>query len=233
VLLALRGVTRERRGALVAAAIAAVAVGVPVAMAIAGADFLDTRNVIAGVVPAAIVVACGLGARRAGAGGLAIAAVLVAISLVSWHVMDTTPSAQRTRWNEVAAALQRPAGSPPRIILTESPRAWERSLGFYIPHMWWLGHRTARVSEIDVVWRLKDPNACPHIAWWGPACHILPYAHRDHHLGRLGFRLAGTRSVAGYEIARWVPASGGRVAVHAPIPGGGKLILTPSKVPLL
>jgi mannosyltransferase len=232
-LLLTRGATRERRTALVAGVIGAIAVGVPVVMALLGADFLDTRNVIAGVVPAALVVACGLGARRAGRAGLAVAAVLVVVSLAMWHRMDTTPSAQRTHWNEVAAALQRPAGSPPRIILTESPRAWERSLGFYIPRMWWLGHRTARVVEIDVVWRLKDPHACPHLAWWGPACHILPYAHRDHHLGALGFRLAGTRSVAGYEIARWVPTSGHLVAVHAPIPGGGKLILTPSKVPLL
>ena len=205
----------------------------PVTLAVLGADFLDTRNVIAGVVPAAIVVGCGLGARRAGLAGVAVAGVLVVVSLAMVRLMDVSPSFQRTRWNQVAAALQRPANSPPRIILTESPRAWERSLGFYIPHMWWLGHRTARVAEVDVVWRLPDPHPCPRIAWWGPACHILPYAHRDHHLGALGFRLAGTRSVAGYEIARWVPATGSLAAVRAPIRGGGKLILTPSKVPLL
>jgi mannosyltransferase len=231
--LAARAGTRERRAALVAGTIGTIAVGVPVAMAVAGADFLDTRNVIAGVVPAAIVLGCGLGARRAGLAGLAVAGALVVVSLAMVRLMDVSPSAQRTRWNEVAAALEQPPGSPPRIILTESPRAWERSLGFYIPDMWWLGHRTARVGEFDVVWRLPDPHPCPNVAWWGPACHILPYAHRDHHLGALGFRLAGTRRVAGYEIARWVPASGQLVAVHAPVPGGGKLILTPSKVPLL
>jgi 4-amino-4-deoxy-L-arabinose transferase-like glycosyltransferase len=232
-LLAARGDTRERSTALVAGVIAVIAVGVPVVMAVLGADFLDTRNVIAGVVPAALVVACGLGARRAGRAGPAVAAVLALVSVAMVGRMVDSPSAQRTHWNQVAAALQRPANSPPRIILTESPRAWERSLGFYMPHMGWLGHRTARVAEIDVVRRLQDPHPCPHIAWWGPACHILPNAHRDHHLGALGFRLAGTRSVAGFRIARWVPASGGLVPVHAPIPGGGKLILTPSKVQLL
>jgi hypothetical protein len=98
--------------------------------------------------------------------------------------------------------------------------------------MWWLGHRTATVGEIDVVRRLPDPHPCPHISYWGPACHILPYPHRDHHLGALGFHLASTRRVAGFEIARWT--SSHPVAVRpAAIPGGGKLILTPSTPELL
>jgi mannosyltransferase len=230
-LLVTRGEERERRAALIAGAVGLVAVTVPVAMAVAGADFLDTRNVIAGLVPAAIVVACGLGARRAGVVGLCAAGVIAAVSLSMWHAMDTSPSAQRTRWNEVAAALQRP-GDPERIILTESPRAWERSLGFYIPQMWWLGHRTATVGEIDVVRRLPDRHPCPHISYWGPACHILPYPHRDHHLGALGFHVASTRRVAGFEITRWT-ASHPVAVSEAQVPGGGKLILTPSKPELL
>jgi putative flippase GtrA len=231
VLLVVRAGSRERRVAATVGAIGAIAVGVPVAMAIVGIDLLDTRNVIAGVVPAAIVVGCGLGTRRAGVAGLAAAGALVAVSLAMYQAMDTSPPAQRTRWNEVAAALKRPPGNPPRLIITESPRAWERSLGYYIPAMGWLGRRTARVSEIDVVRRLPDPHACPHLAWWGPACHILPQRAGDHRLGARGFHLAKTRRVAGFEIERWLAP--GPVAVHAPIPGRGRLILTPAKAPVL
>jgi mannosyltransferase len=231
VLLLTRAVSEERRAALVAAVIAAVAVGVPVAMAVAGADFLDTRNVIAGLVPAAIVLACGLGSRRAGPAGIAATGVLALVSVLMVHALIVSPSAQRTRWNQVAAALKLPAGSPPRLILTESPRAWERSLGYYIPDMWWLGHHTARVTQVDVVRRLPDPHPCLHRTWWGPACHITPYPHRDHHLASRGFHLASTTRVAGFEISRWV--SPRPIPVRGKLPGGGKLILTPSEAPLL
>jgi putative flippase GtrA len=232
VLLVVRGASRERRAALVAAAIAIVAVGVPVAMAIVGADFLDTRNVIAGVVPAAIVLACGLGSKRAGVAGIAVAAVLIAVSVTMVHAVTVSPWAQRTHWNDIAAVLKRPAGSPPRLILTESPRAWERSLGYYIPHMWWLGrHQTARVTEVDVIRKLPDPHACLHRTWWGPACHLTALPHHDHHLGRLGFQHAGTQDLGGFRIDRWTSSS--PVPVTGKLPGGGKTILTPSKVPLL
>jgi hypothetical protein len=148
-----------------------------------------------------------------------------------YQAMDTTPAAQRTRWNEVAAALERP-GTAQRLILTEAPRAWERSLAYYIPAMGWLGGRqTAHVSEIDVVRRLPQASACPHLAWWGPACHILPRWRGNHRLGARGFHLAGTQLVAGFEIERWLAPR--PVAIRAPIPGGGRLIVTPSKVQML
>src|SRR5205823_3393375 len=80
-LLFTRATRSERRGALVGAAIAAVAVGAPLVLAFAGADYLITRNVIGGWLPAAIVVGAGLGAVRAPRSGPAAAAALCALSL--------------------------------------------------------------------------------------------------------------------------------------------------------
>ena len=226
-----RAAPPERRAALIAGTVAIIAAGVPIALALAGADFLNSRNVIPALVPAAIALACGLGGRRAGLVGVGVTVVLVVVSVAMVRAVQASPDAQRTHWNQVAAALRRPAGSPPRLILTESSRAWERSLGFYLPDTWFLGNRTVRVGEIDVVRRLPDPHSCLGRAWWGAACHIAPRRHGDHRLGLLGFRLAATTRVAGFEIARWTAPHA--VTVRGPLPGGGKSILSPSPQPLL
>src|SRR4051812_23385514 len=65
--------TRARKGALMAGALALVAAGAPLVLALAGADYLNTRNVIAACVPFLLLLAAGFGSARAamGVGGVA------------------------------------------------------------------------------------------------------------------------------------------------------------------
>src|SRR5262249_17912224 len=60
-----RATDRERRGARIAIVIAVAGVGSPLLLAVFGADYFDTRNVLGAWLPALLVPAIGLGARHA------------------------------------------------------------------------------------------------------------------------------------------------------------------------
>jgi mannosyltransferase len=112
VLLVTRASRQERAGAILALLVAALGVGVPIAMALVadaftGGDgdyFLD-RNVLAAWVPLGVFVAGGLAARRAGVLGAACLAALVCWSFAAYFDVATTPELQRDDWRSVAEAL--------------------------------------------------------------------------------------------------------------------------------
>jgi predicted membrane-bound mannosyltransferase len=202
VLLVWRTEPDERRGAAAVAAVLAGAVAIPILLALAGRDFLNTRNVIAGVVPAMVLLAAGLGARRAGLTGLAAAAVLVAVSLTTMGLVARSPWAQRGRWREVAHALRPAAAGPPQAVLVRGSGSWARTLSHYLPRTWWMKPSGARVAEIDVLRRLPDGHGCHGASWWGAICDFRP----EPGLARPpapGFRLAATERVQGFAIDRW------------------------------
>ena len=108
-----RAVTHERVGAMLALQVAAVGIGLPIALALVadlatGGDgdyFLD-RNVLGAWVPLAVFIACGLAARRAGVAGAVCLAVLLAWSIVVYVDIATSPELQRDDWRSVADALR-------------------------------------------------------------------------------------------------------------------------------
>jgi len=111
-LLAKRASDEERSGANLALAVVAIGIGLPVAMAlvadlVSGGDgdyFLD-RNVLGAWVPLAVLVGCGLAARRAGVlGAVGLAAILVWSGAVYVDIA-TSPELQRDDWRAVADAL--------------------------------------------------------------------------------------------------------------------------------
>jgi uncharacterized membrane protein len=227
-LLALRAGRSERRAAAVVATVAAGAILVPVALAMAGEDFLNTRNVTAGVVPLAVLVAIGAGTRRAGLLGVTAVAVLAVVSVAMVWAMATQPAGQRAHWRTVAAALRRAPGAPPKVILVDGSGTWARPLNIYLPDTWWLRRRTARVSEVDVLRKLPEATSCARQTWWGAACDMNSRRPRTR-LPWPAFRLVSRQRVAGFEIARW----------RAPHPVAvrgrpkGRLLLTPTKAPVL
>jgi hypothetical protein len=111
----------ERRGAWLAGVVAALAIGVPVGIAVLadrvtngdGDYFLD-RNVLGAWVPLTVFVAAGLAARRAGALGIACLAAIVCWSLVVQIRIVTTPAFQRDDWRAVAAEL---GDRPPSAVV--------------------------------------------------------------------------------------------------------------------
>jgi hypothetical protein len=102
---------RHRRTALGLLWLAAFGVGVPLAAALLGADYLLPRNVIAVYVPLVIAVAAGLG--LAGRVGLAGAAVICAVAVAVDIEVTRDDRLQRTDWRDAAAAL----GSGPKAIV--------------------------------------------------------------------------------------------------------------------
>jgi hypothetical protein len=224
VLVVRRGSPVERRGAKVAAGLLAAATGAPLVLAIAGADFLDTRNVIGAVVPLALALGAGLGARRAGAAGAGLAAVAAVVSVGLVLTMAGDASAQRPAWQHVAAALR---GPTPRAILLVHGRSWVRPLGYYLPHTWTAPRSGARVRRLDILRRVS-PVYC-HDVWWGATCDT--HAHEiPRGLPGPGFRRVSSERVDGYAITRYVARR--PVLVHQFRDSRRlRLLLTPTRTP--
>ena len=112
-LLALRSDRIERRSALAVGALAVGGLILNLALVAVGVDDLITRNVIVLWLPAAICVAGGLGARRAGLIGICAAVVLCATGVAAAISVASDRNLQRPDWRGVARVLgtQPAAGS--------------------------------------------------------------------------------------------------------------------------
>jgi mannosyltransferase len=242
VLLARRADPFERRGAVLAGALGLTAVLVPVLLAVAGADYLNARNVIVALVPLAIALACGLAARRPRALGLGAAAVLIAVSVMLVVKVPSDAGAQRTHWQQIARVLSLPA--KPRAIMLLGAHTWSRILGFYLPHTWWDPPQGTRVSEIDVLRKAVSSGPCPAVVWWGASCDSGPHAPLPHSPAP-GFRFASGERVAGFAIDRYVSPRPIRLYAHPPFEHftqldrgvsyrhRGRLMVTPRPAPVV
>jgi mannosyltransferase len=139
---------REERGALIALAIAAGGVLLPILLVAVGADYLAPRNLVAAMVPVTAVIAVVVTARRTGRTGLAFAG-LISIALLAVTIdVDFSPRLQRGDWRGVARALGR--GVPNRVITTVE--LGSAPLEYYLAPLHNLSRGTSvTVDEIDEV----------------------------------------------------------------------------------
>jgi hypothetical protein len=140
-----RLVERERRAIKLAALVGVVAVGIPVLLAIFGADYLDTRNVLGAWLPLMLVPAIGLGGRRAGRTGAVTLAGLCALGLFVSITVWANPAYQRENDRALAHALGPPT-VPRAIVLT--PSSSRVPLGLYTRPF---QLRPIPVREVDLV----------------------------------------------------------------------------------
>jgi mannosyltransferase len=133
---------REERGALIALAIAAGGVSIPIVLAVLGADYLAPRNLVAAMVPVSALLAIVIAARRTGGAGMGLAAVLVLTFAVLTIDVDLSPRLQRGDWAGVASALR--AAPPERAITTVELGA--APLEYYLPPL----RNLARASSVTV-----------------------------------------------------------------------------------
>jgi mannosyltransferase len=159
-LLVLGGDRRVRRGAGVAAAIAAVVFVAPLVLGLFGPDYFYSRNEIPAFVPVVTVLAAVCVAPRARAAGAALAVVLLAVFCVTAIDVQTHPYLERPDWRAVARALG-PASAPRAILSSDGTTA--DPLKIYLPGVsWTLPHaRGVLVSEIDVVGGIKKLPLAP------------------------------------------------------------------------
>ncbi len=167
---------RERSARLLFALAAAAAL-LPLVLAIAGADYLLPRNLIAVYVPVVLVVAAGLAA--AGRIGFAAAGAICAVALVVNIEVASDAKLQRDDWRGAAKALG--AATESRAVIV-SPDYAKRPLRLYAGSLPPLPAGTT-VREVDVIVNDRPPAATP------PA---LP-----------GFQLDGTVRTPSYLLARY------------------------------
>ncbi len=119
-----------RAAALRLGAVAAGALVLPVGLALAGLDYVITRNLIGAWVPAAVALAAGaVGARGGGRAGPALVAGLCAVGLAATVGIDLDGRYQRDDWR--AAARTVPVGSGAAAVLV-TPASGHGPLGYYL-----------------------------------------------------------------------------------------------------
>jgi mannosyltransferase len=162
-----------RRRAAGLAALALGGLGLELILVAAGIDDLITRNLLALWVPAALVLAAGLAARRSGMAGILAAAALCGIGVSGAVAVQRNRDYQRPDWRGVARVLgAEPAAAPGgRVILVQHYRDL-LPLSLYLPGLRFLPPAGARVRELDVVSFTSPPSG--GFCWWGSACNLWP-----------------------------------------------------------
>jgi mannosyltransferase len=145
---------REEQGALIALAIAASGVLLPIVLVAFGLDYLAPRNLVAAMIPVSALIAVIVVARRAGRSGAVLAALIALAGLAITIDVDLSPRLQRGDWRGVANVLRAGAGvgagagADNRVITTVELGA--APLEYYLPPLHNLAEgSTVTVSEID------------------------------------------------------------------------------------
>jgi hypothetical protein len=172
VLLVRRSDASERRGALLAGALALAGFLLALLLIVAGVDELITRNLIVVLIPLIVLIGAGLGARRAGWLGLAGTGVLCAIGIVAAIGVAVDWRYQRPQWRALATSLAstHPVSADRAILIENYPGILPLQL--YVPGLRFMNPRGARIIELDVVG--IDGPGFGWFCWWGSACNLSP-----------------------------------------------------------
>jgi mannosyltransferase len=140
------GRERLRRSVTISLAIVAGGVLIPIVLALAGADYLAPRNLVAAMIPLSALIAVLLTVPARDQLGAALAAVIVLAFLLISIDVDLSPRLQRGNWRGVASALR--GGASERAITTVE--LGSAPLEYYLGSLHNLRSGTSvRVREID------------------------------------------------------------------------------------
>lgn len=96
----------EERGALIALAIVAGGILIPIVLVAFGADYLAPRNLVAAMIPVTALIAVIVPSRRAGRTGVAIAVTIALAFLAITVDVALSPRLQRGDWRGLARVLR-------------------------------------------------------------------------------------------------------------------------------
>jgi mannosyltransferase len=207
ILTALRGSARERRAVVVAGSVGLAPILVPIVLAVAGLDYLNTRNTLVGSVPLACAATVGLALARARLLGPALLTAACAVLLAITLDVAVDPAYQRPDWRGFARDVDR--GSLPRVlVVTPDHETWfaRIPLQYYLPHAHAIDAALVHdVTQLRRVSRRPGDRSAPtriavrevvvgEVGWTPPA--------RPTGLPRV-FRLVERRSGHGYELLRF------------------------------
>jgi mannosyltransferase len=138
----------ERQAALLPAAVGLGALALAAVLAVAGLDYLNTRNMIVVLFPLTLAVAALLGSSGARVPAVAATVAVCAVGVAAVMHVFLEPRLQRADWRALAETLG-PARQP--RLLAVPPVDGEVSLGFYLPAAERLDAAGASVREVDLV----------------------------------------------------------------------------------
>jgi hypothetical protein len=168
-LAALRTDRLERRGVALAASLGAAAVAFPIAMALAGVDYVVSRYVIVAVVPLLVAGGIACGSRRAGRLGMAVAAAACTLLAAVVLVSPSNSARDKPSWRAVAEALG-PARED-RVIF--APGYSSMALRYYLGSARELvPGRTVKVSEVAVLGFDPPRATATDPCWTGILCNL-------------------------------------------------------------
>jgi 4-amino-4-deoxy-L-arabinose transferase-like glycosyltransferase len=188
-LVVFRADARARQLAREIAIVAAVALLVPLALAVSHIfDVFDGRNVIAVWVPCAVLVAIGIASTRSPRVGAAVGVGMCLVSLLVIVGIDTKPGYQRDDWRAVADRL--PTHASGSVVVT--PGNGLLPLSIYLASIEKTNSTSVSTREIDfVALRVKHTGRAPSAA-------VVPTSPPA------GFQPAGVERTESYAIARFV-----------------------------
>jgi hypothetical protein len=171
-LLARRAGAEPRRRAGLLAAIGGIGLALPLLGAIAGADYLNARNVIPALVPLICAVAAGFAAPRAGHLGIGLLVALCALSTAVVVTVAADQKFQRPDWKGLAEALGEEDAERGIVV---SPGNGDPPLRFYRRGLSEMPDAGVRVREVDVVGVAGSggPGEEPELP--GQVGELLPY----------------------------------------------------------
>lgn len=137
--------SRERRGTLSTAGVGAVAVVLPLVLALGGEDHISSRNMLGAMIPWTILVATGFAASRFRVLLLSTISALFVYVLVETAV---TPAYQRSDWRGATAALGE--ATVARAIVAPQKHGFA-PLEIYLPGSRVLTTSGAFIGEVDLI----------------------------------------------------------------------------------
>jgi mannosyltransferase len=151
-----------RTRALALVAVGAIGLVLPLVAALAGADYLNTRNLLPALIPLLAALGIGCGASAPQRAGMAALAGLCALSLAIVIAVTADAQYQRQDWRGLARALG--DRDDPRALVI-SPANGELALRYYRPGLRTMGPQGAAVGEVDVVAVAgsPDPGKAPEL----------------------------------------------------------------------
>jgi hypothetical protein len=173
---------------------------VPLALAVAGLDYLLTRNLITAAVPLLLVAAIGFASPRAGRVGPAACAALAVISVGVYAGQEADRAYQRDNWRGAIEAIGHERG--PRVVVVPSSSA-PPAARVYLPRPARAAADGLAAREIDLVVipmrRANEPLEPPK-----PTVLDAPEGFR-----LVSVKRAGTYAVTRYRAPRLQPIATG------------------------
>lgn len=198
VLAAALGDRHERSTALIMFVLGALGIVVSLVLSVVGSDYFIGRNFIVSVIPFSVVIAIGLGTRRVAWFGLAAALVLSAGWIVVVLEVASNPDFQKPDWRAVSRVVEQ--GTRDHAVVVDSYLG--APMLHYIDDSRSLsGNKVAKVSAIDLVYRIPEPGRrCGQASGLGCEAFLFPRLSKP--LAR-DFKLVDRREFKGFVVNRY------------------------------